>query len=125
MKKALLVGLTKYPDCELDWCDNDAIAMKELIETNGDGSPNFEVVLKTESCPYDVLMAKIEKLFADDAEIALFYFSGHASEKDGGYLCTTDYKTVGSDGVKMSDILEIANKSRCKNKKCEKTNIAF
>lgn len=32
MKKALLVGLTKYPNCELNWCDNDAIAMKELLE---------------------------------------------------------------------------------------------
>ena len=40
MKKALIVGLNNYPGCKLEWCDNDAISMKELIETNGDGSPN-------------------------------------------------------------------------------------
>ena len=50
MKKALLVGLTDYPGNELDWCDNDAIAMKELIETNGDGSPNFETIILTGEC---------------------------------------------------------------------------
>ena len=37
MKKALIVGLNKYPGCALDWCDNDAVAMKSLIESNGDG----------------------------------------------------------------------------------------
>ena len=94
MKKALLVGLTKYPNCELNWCDNDAIAMKELLEANGDGSPNFEIMLETDSCTYDSLLMKIERLFADDADIALFYFSGHGSEKDGGYLCTTDYCNI-------------------------------
>ena len=46
MKKALLVGLTKYPNCELNWCDNDAIAMKELLEANGDGSPILRLCLK-------------------------------------------------------------------------------
>lgn len=116
MKKALLVGLTKYPGSELDWCDNDAIAMKELIETNGDGSPNFETLTQTEECSKELLFKAIQKLFADDAEIALLYFSGHGSENDGGYLCTTDFKATGELGVKMSDILDIANKSKCKNK---------
>lgn len=55
------------------------------------------------------------KLFADDADIALLYFSGHGADIDGGYLCTTDFS--GSNyGVKMTDVLEMANKSRCKNK---------
>jgi len=39
MKKALVVGLNKYPGCSLDWCDNDAIAVASLIAANGDGSP--------------------------------------------------------------------------------------
>lgn len=38
MRKALIVGLNNYAGCELHWCDNDAIAMKELLESNGDGS---------------------------------------------------------------------------------------
>ena len=50
MKKALIVGLNKYPaGSELEWCDNDAIAIRELIESNGDGSPNFEAIQITDT----------------------------------------------------------------------------
>lgn len=115
MKKALIVGLNNYPGRELEWCNNDAIAMKELIESNGDGSPNFEVVPIIDNCSKSNLMSAIGKLFADDADIALLYFSEHGADIDGGYLCTTDFS--GSNyGVKMTDVLEMANKSRCKNK---------
>ena len=115
MKKALIVGLNNYPGCKLEWCDNDAIAMKELIESNGDGSPNFEVLSIIDSCTKNNLKAAIKKLFADDADIALLHFSGHGADADGGYLCTTDFSK--SDyGVKMTEILEMANSSRCKNK---------
>ena len=86
MKKALIVGLNKYPGCELACCSNDAVAMKELIESNGDGSPNFDVVAITDSCTKKNLKIHIEKLFADDADIALLYFSGHGADCDGGYL---------------------------------------
>lgn len=115
MKKALIVGLNNYPCCELHWCDNDAIAIKDLIESNGDGSPNFEVIQIIDSCTKDTLQDAIAKLFADDADIALLYFSGHGAEEDGGYLVTTDF-TSKTLGVKMEDILALANASRCKNK---------
>ena len=115
MKKALIVGLNNYPGCELAWCDNDAIAMKELIESNGDGSPNFEVIPITDSCTKSNLESAIKKLFADEADIALLYFSGHGADADGGYLCTTDF-SENDYGVRMTDILEIVNNSRCKNK---------
>lgn len=115
MKKALIVGLNKYPGCELEWCDNDAIAMKELIETNGDGSPNFDVIQIIDSCTKQDLRNAIEKLFADDVAVALLYFSGHGTDSDGGYLCTTDFSEA-NYGVKMIDVLDMANKSRCKNK---------
>ena len=115
MKKALIVGLNNYPGCKLEWCDNDAIAMKELIETNGDGSPNFDVISIIDSCTKHNLRIAIEKLFADDVDVALLYFSGHGADLDGGYLCTTDFS--GTDyGVRMTDVLEWANKSHCKNK---------
>ena len=115
MKKALIVGLNDYPNSKLEWCDNDAIAMKELIESNGDGSPNFDVVSIIDSCTKNNLKAAIGKLFVDDADIALLYFSGHGTNIDGGYLCTTDFSE--SDyGVRMTDVLEMANKSHCKNK---------
>ena len=115
MKKALIVGLNKYPNCELQWCDNDAIAIRNLIESNGDGSPNFDVRQIIDTCDKGTLYSAIAKLFADDAEVALLYFSGHGSEEEGGYLVTTDY-TSDSLGVKMEDILSLANDSKCKNK---------
>lgn len=115
MKKALIVGLNNYPDNELECCNSDAIAMKELLESNGDGSPNFEVVEITDRCTKKELKEHIEKLFADDADIALLYFSGHGADSDGGYLCTTDC-SENDYGVRMTDVLEMANKSQCKNK---------
>ncbi len=115
MKKALIVGLNEYPSCELQWCDNDAIAIASLIEANGDGSPNFDVKLITGACSKDDLQSNIQALYADDADIALLYFSGHGADKDGGYLVTTDYNSS-CYGVRMTDILQMANDSRCRNK---------
>lgn len=115
MRKALIVGLNNYPGCELKWCNNDAIAIQKLMETNGDGSPNFDIMTVVDGCTKDCLKAKIKDLFTGDSDIALLYFSGHGAEKDGGYLCTTDFSE--SDyGVRMTDILEMANNSRSKNK---------
>lgn len=115
MKKALVVGLNKYPGCSLDWCDNDAIAMTSLIAANGDGSPNFDVVQIIDSCDKNRLETAIQALFADDDDVALLYFSGHGADQDGGYLVTTDYTST-CFGVKMDDVLQWANESRCKNK---------
>lgn len=115
MKKALIVGLNNYPGRELKWCDNDAIAMQELMESNGDGSPNFDVISIIDDCSKNDLTSAIKKLFADDADIALLYFSGHGANTDGGYLCTTDF-SENDYGVRMTDILEIVNNSHCKNK---------
>lgn len=42
-RKALVVGIDDYPSCPLNGCVNDAEEIKNLLETNGDGSPNFEV----------------------------------------------------------------------------------
>jgi len=62
------------------------------------------------------LKLRIEELFTDDSEIALFYFAGHGhAEAAGGYLCTSDCKD-GDDGVALSDVLVYANKSRARNK---------
>lgn len=115
MKKALIVGLNKYKGCELNWCDNDAIAISNIIESNGDGSPNFDVRLIVDTATKQELSDAIRKLFADDADVALLYFSGHGCNKAGGFLVTTDYSSE-SWGVEMEIILELANESKCKNK---------
>ena len=115
MKKALLVGLNAYPECRLNWCDNDAIAMNSLIESNGDGAPNFDAKLITDTCSKECLKENIQALFNDEADVALLYFSGHGANKDGGYLVTTDFD-ASCYGVKMIDILNWANASKCRNK---------
>ncbi len=115
MKKALIVGLNKYPNCELNWCDNDAIEMKQLLESNGDGSPNFDVKCIIDTCEKNILSDSIDQLFEGDADISLLYFSGHGDNSDCGYICTTDYNK-NCLGVRMDDILTKANNSKCKNK---------
>lgn len=115
LKKALIVGLNEYPGRELNWCDNDAIAMASLVETNGDGSPNYDTRLILDQCTRSRLQTAIRELFAADAEVALLYFSGHGAAQDGGYLVTTDY-SQSELGVRMQDILKWANESRCRNR---------
>lgn len=116
MRKALIVGLNAYPDYyRLDCCNNDADAIAELIELNGDGSRNFDVERIIDKCDEEFLHNSIDKLYKDDSEIALLYFSGHGADVHGGYLCTTDM-SQNKFGVKMTDILEIVNNSCCKNK---------
>jgi len=47
MKKALIVGIDNYSGASLTGCVNDANAMANVLETNGDGSPNFSIKLIT------------------------------------------------------------------------------
>lgn len=115
MKKALVIGLNEYPGTSLDWCDNDAIAMAGLIETNGSGSPNFDVKRIIDSCSKNHMGRMIQDLFADDVDVALLYFSGHGADADGGYLVTTDYDQS-CYGVRMDDVLRWAHESSCRNK---------
>ena len=115
MKKALFVGLTKYPGYELTFCDNDATSMKELLETNGNGDPNFEAKIITDECSKAELMKAVEELFSGKAEVALLYFSGHGTDYNGGYLVTTD--AADHDyGVPMSEVMRMANSSSIVNR---------
>ena len=115
MKKALVVGLNDYPECELKCCSNDANSISDLLEANGDGSPNFDVKKIIDKCTKPEFQTAVNKLFSDDADVALLYFSGHGAEKDGGYLVTTDF-APDALGMKMEDVLTLANSSHCKNK---------
>lgn len=119
MRKALIVGINNYPSSALAGCVNDANALATIIESNGDGSPNFGVRLLT--CPgiqitRPVLREAIEKLFAGDSDMTLLYFSGHGYIKStGGYLVTVDAKKY-DEGVSMDEVLALANQSKAKNK---------
>jgi hypothetical protein len=48
MKKALIVGINNYPTSPLHGCINDVTEVANLLETNGDGSRNFDVNLRTD-----------------------------------------------------------------------------
>jgi hypothetical protein len=119
MKKALIVGINDYPSSPLSGCVNDANALGTILESNGDGSPNFGVRMIT--CPSTditrpILREAIEQLFAGDSNMALLYFSGHGYIKStGGYLVTTDAKKY-DEGISMDDVLSLANQSKAKNK---------
>lgn len=116
MRKALIIGINDYPSAPLKGCINDASAFGGIIETNGDGSPNFDVRLITDVPTKAELKGYIRDLFRGDADTSLFYFSGHGYLDDiGGYLVTPDF-TANDEGVSMDEILSLANNSKAKNR---------
>jgi hypothetical protein len=122
MRKALVVGIDYY-DCisPLFGCVNDAHSVKAIIERHSDGTVNFAVKILTGTGPKEFVKKadfkeQVRQLFADDCEIALFYFAGHGYvETTGGYLCTSECET-GDDGLPLSDVLTLAIESKAKNK---------
>jgi hypothetical protein len=123
MRKALIVGIDHYKHItSLSGCVNDAHSVKAVLERNSDGTLNFaapQVMTGTSStqvvCKRELKDA-VRELFADDAEIALFYFAGHGYIEDtGGFLCASDAET-GDDGLSLQELMTLANSSRAKNK---------
>lgn len=117
MRKALVVGINDYPSAALKGCVNDAVSIAGAIETNGDGSPNFDVRLLTDVKTKSELKGHIKDLFDGNADTVVFYFSGHGffDQHGGGYLVTPDYKP-NDEGVSMDDILSTANASKSKDR---------
>lgn len=123
MRKALIVGIDHYAHIgNLSGCVNDAYSVKTALERNADGTLNFSApqVLTGTSPAQSVrkkdLKDSVRKLFADDSEIALFYFAGHGYIDDtGGFLCASDSET-GDDGLALSEIMTLANIAKARNK---------
>ena len=119
MRKALVIGINDYPSSPLKGCVHDATAIATLLETHGDGSPNFSVRLitcPTEKVSRSSLRKSIEELFEGNSDMALLFFAGHGFIKStGGYLVTVDANKY-DEGVSMDEILKIANQSKAKNK---------
>ena len=122
MKKALVVGIDDYGSPSgLTGCVNDANELAALLETNGDGSPNFDV-RKMVSSEGDVTIKRlndaINELFSGEAETVLLYFAGHGilnNATNSGFLVTQD----GSDpnwGADLSGIMQQANNAHPKIK---------
>ena len=79
---ALIVGINYYPHGgDLYGCVNDAYAIKAVLDRHSDGTKNFDVNIETATGPKATisrkeLKNKVEELFKDKSDIALFYFSG-------------------------------------------------
>jgi len=122
MRKALVVGIDHYTSVNsLFGCVNDAYEMKSVLERNSDGALNFSVNLRVSTNESTIVTRRELKdltieLFADDSEVALFYFSGHGYvENTGGYLISSE-SNHGDDGYSLTELLQIANDSPAKNK---------
>lgn len=116
MRKALVVGINKYPSSPLYGCTNDATEFAKIIETNGDGSPNFDTRLVLDVRTKSELKRLILDLFTGESEAALLYFSGHGHiDGVGGYIVTPDF-TSDDFGVSMDEILIMVNSSHAKNR---------
>jgi hypothetical protein len=114
MRRALLVGIDDYPAAPLGGCVNDARAMQRLLCRHHDGRPNFDTQMllsDRERVTRARLRGAIDALFADPADVALFYFSGHGTENNlGGWLVTSD-ATEYDEGVSLVDVLAHANRA--------------
>lgn len=122
MRKALVVGIDHYSNvASLYGCVNDSFAVKSMLDRHADGSVNFSVMHLTATGPSDMvgrdeLRRAIESLFEGDGEVSLFYFAGHGHiEVTGGYLCSSEVKT-GNDGVPLTEIMTMANRSKVQNR---------
>jgi hypothetical protein len=119
---ALIVGINHYEHGgSLYGCVDDAHAVQAVLARHGDGSVNFDCKMFTGTGPTDrvdraLLKDRVEELFKAQADIALFYFAGHGHiEATGGYLLATDSRR-GDEGVSLSEVLTVANKSPARNK---------
>jgi hypothetical protein len=116
MRKALVIGLNDYPSAPLSGCVNDAVRMEQILQKNGDGSPNFGVKTILGSASRRHLREAIESLFHGENEVVLLYFSGHGLIKSsGGYIVSTDFERY-DEGIPMDEILALANHSRARDK---------
>lgn len=114
MRRALLVGINDYKVAPLQGSVNDAQSIGDVLARHEEGSPNFDckyLISSKELVGRRELSESIKDLFATEADIAIFYFSGHGHlDIPGGYLMPQD-TTSYSDGYPMRDLLAHATKS--------------
>lgn len=116
MRRALLVGINHYDRNPLKGCIPDAKRMQEVIAKHENGDPNFDCKLiisnaDKHNITVASLKSKIHDLFNHEAEVALFYFSGHGAATNlGSYLVTQDAEKF-DEGVSLSEVITMANNS--------------
>jgi hypothetical protein len=87
-----------------------------MLEFHGDEITNFAVKKALDVQTKGEVRSLIIELFSGNPEIALLYFSGHGYFNEaGGYLVTPDCSTY-DVGVYMDEVLNLANRSKAKNR---------
>ena len=118
MKKAFVVGINtykyepsqRYIFSPLRQCVNDAEDLA-LILKEPDYAFEVEMCMDQQASLFGVRQG-LDRLFAEDPEIALFYFSGHGvSTELGGYLVTSDAHELQDPGLDL-DFLSKLIKAR-------------
>lgn len=116
MRKAVIIGINEYTKNPLSACVNDAQAIGKLLEKNGDGSSNFQVSIHTDVKTKSELTQLILNLFNEDNEISLLYFAGHGTKNElDTYIVTPDAEYLNL-GLSSTELLQIANRSKSKNR---------
>ncbi|QOD13701.1 caspase family protein [Psychrobacter sp. 28M-43] len=123
-RKALIIGVNDYEHIgSLNWCENDAISIDQVLTKNADGSPNFSAQLLTTNnrnkITHSLVYEKIQELFSGEADVAVFFFAGHGGFNENmseGIICLQNYSQNHEGFIRISDILHIANESKIKNK---------
>lgn len=121
MRRALLIGINNYPSpYGLNCCVNDVELLDAVLKRHGNGEKNFGVKIQKDPSTSNEIIEDIKNLFHDDADVALFYFSGHGCINNNDVELVTPYELDNrgnyNNGISLSLIMSIARESKVKNK---------
>ncbi|HEX8035581.1 MAG TPA: caspase family protein [Ktedonobacterales bacterium] len=133
-RRALLVGINDYDYLQpLNWCRDDALAMREVLALHANAEPNFHcrlllstpdssTTVYTADTPSTVehgrvslakLSSAIEELLDFDGDVA-FYFSGHGIVTDQCHYLATQDSTRNCPGLLMNDLIKMTRTSKAR-----------
>ncbi|MGZ6391220.1 MAG: caspase family protein [Ktedonobacterales bacterium] len=134
-RRALLVGINDYDHIQpLNWCRDDALAMREVLALHANGEPNFHCrlllstpdssttanVADTADTSSNIehgrvsltkLRSAIEGLLDFDGVVA-FYFSGHGIVTNQRHYLATQDSASGRPGLLMNELIAMTRTSR-------------
>jgi len=114
MKAAVVVGIDHYSHAPLLGCVEDANSIAHVLDRHHDGSKNFSVKLLLSSrsaVTRPTLRENVERVMGGSFDVALFYFAGHGIINSAGGCIVTQDAARYDEGISMSDILALANRS--------------
>ncbi len=116
-RRGLVVGIDAYSFDALTGCVADATALGDILATNDDGSPNWQLERRIAAAgdspvTRESLRNDLAQLFknAKDMDL-LFFFAGHGGQTLWGADLVTQDATENSLGVSMNDLVTLANDS--------------